>query len=227
MISLLSPTRNRPNEILRLIDSVLTTADHPEEIELVLYIDEDDDSYDSILAKDQGIQIKHKKGPRIIVSDMWNKCYDIAEGPLYHHASDDFVYRSKGWDTIVKNTFDEWDDKILFLYGRDGHQDATLGTLGFLHKNWIETVGYFMPPYFVVDWCDTWINDVAEELGRRLYKSEIYTEHLHPDAGKSEMDQTYLERDAIRIENSGHSLYQELAPKREEDVQKLRKFIGK
>ena len=225
MISILCPTRNRPDEIIRLVNSILVTADNPDEIELALYIDEDDASYDHLLQQDLGVKIVHTQGPKIVISDMWNKCCDIAQGPIYHHGSDDFVYRSLGWDTTVKEAFDKVEDKILFLYGRDGHQDENLGTLGFLHENWVQAVGYAIPPYFMVDWCDNWINDVAVSLGRRVYDPSIYTEHLHPDAGKSPVDSTYAERQIVRNQNNGHGLYVELADKREEDVRKLQKFI--
>jgi len=227
MLSILSPTHKRPHHIIRLIDSIKATVDNLDEIELVLYIDDDDDSYDELLKQDLDINLKYIYGPRIVISDMWNKCYEIAEGPYYHHSSDDCVYASKGWDTLVKSNFEKYDDKIMFLYGRDGLNDHILGTLGFLHKNWVEAVGYFVPPYFMVDWCDTWLNDVADLIDRKIYDKNIYTEHMHWAAGKSEMDDTYVERDIVRQQDSGGELYysSDMKNKREEDAVKLNASI--
>lgn len=225
MISILSPTRKRPNHIKNLIQSIHDTADDMSDLELVLYIDEDDNSYDELLLEDHGITIKYIKGPKIVISDMWNKCCDIATGPIYHHASDDFLYRSKSWDSLVKQHFENSIDKIILLYGRDGHQDANLGTLSFLHENWVKTVGYLVPGFFDVDWCDTWINDVSHGIGRRVYDPNIYTEHLHWNAGKSEVDETYAVRHQMREKDNGWALYVSTEPGRREDMTKLENFI--
>ena len=225
MISILSPTRNRPHLIMRLIDSIFDTAANPEDIELSLYIDDDDASYDDLLSQDLGIKINYMKGPKIVISDMWNKCYEISNGEILHHASDDFVYRSKDWDVKVESHFDRYNDKILLLYGRDGHQDEKLGTLSFVHRNWVEALGYVVPPYFMVDWCDNWINDIARDIGRRVYDPEIYTEHLHWHAGKSELDETYREREVVRQQVDSHGLYIQTAHLRLEDVKKLATYI--
>lgn len=226
LISILSPTKKRPGHIRNLINSIHETADNVEDLELVLYIDEDDNSYDDLLKEDLGIEIKYIKGPKIVISDMWNKCCNIATGPIYHHASDDFLYRSKSWDTKVKQHFDACDDKIILVYGMDGHQNQNLGTLSFIHKNWVNVVGYLVPGFFDVDWCDTWINDVAHGIGRRIYDDSIYTEHLHPAAGKSEIDETYATRQEMRQKDSGWELYNSTNSGRIEDMNKLNKFIN-
>jgi hypothetical protein len=41
-ISLLCPTRGRPDKALRLVLSVLQTAHHPERVEVLFYVDTDD-----------------------------------------------------------------------------------------------------------------------------------------------------------------------------------------
>lgn len=195
MISLLLPTRQRPNNLRRLVDSINATK-ASEMIELVTYIDEDDDSYDD-LELDITWHIVH--GPRNInglvnLSAMWNACFEESCGDILMHCGDDIVFRTEGWDFEVVQAFAQTPDNILFAFGRDGYQDGNdFGTHGFIHRKWVETVGYLFPPLFVSDFNDTFLNDVAKSIGRHV-EIPIYTEHMHYIMGKAEVDQNTRER---------------------------------
>ena len=65
LISILVPTRNRPENVKRLISSALKTADYPNKIEFVFYVDEDDSSFDMKLRNTKIIVVR---GPRIWIS---------------------------------------------------------------------------------------------------------------------------------------------------------------
>lgn len=195
MISLLLPTRQRPGNLRRLVDSINATK-ASEMIELVTYIDDDDDSYDDL---ELDISWHKVRGPRNIsglvnLSVMWNECYEVACGDILMHCGDDIVFRTDGWDFIVYQAFEVVEDKILFAFGRDGIQDANnFGTHGFIHRRWIDAVGYLFPPLFVSDYNDTFLNDVSKLIGRHR-QIEIYTEHMHYIAGKADIDQNTAER---------------------------------
>lgn len=195
MISLLLPTRQRPDNLKRLVDSVNDTR-NTEAIELVTWIDDDDDSYDDL---ELDITWWKIRGPRMLggqvnLSMMWNECYAEACGDIVMHCGDDIVFRTQSWDTIVYEAFEAYPDKILFAYGRDGYQDGNqFGTHGFVHQKWIEAVGYLFPPLFVSDFNDTFLNDVAKLVGRHV-EIDIYTEHMHYINGKAEIDQNTRER---------------------------------
>lgn len=220
MISILCPSRGRPNNVHRLVSSALSSSSVP--LEFIFYFDEDDTTINSALS---GLQVKHVVGPRIVLSKMWNRCYEEASNDIVMHCGDDIVFRSPGWDSLVLEAFDRYEDKIILVYGRDGIQDQGLGTHSFIHRNWVNTVGYFVPPYFSSDYNDTWLNDVAEALGRRVYIPEIYTEHMHFVAGKGPIDKTHAERLARHSADRVEDLYISKASEREADVVKLRNFI--
>lgn len=221
MISVLVPTRNRPRSVTRLLTSALATADT--EVEFVFYVDEDDDSSVDVINRYDG---KIITGPRIVLSEMWNRCAEHARFDVMMHCGDDIVFRSNHWDTIVLDEFDRVPDKILLVHGRDGFQDEKLGTHSFIHRNWVDVVGYFVPPYFSSDYNDTWLNEVADALGRRRYVPEIYTEHMHPAAGKGELDTTHQERLARHTRDNVAQLYAEKQAERYADVKKLQAFIA-
>lgn len=180
----------------RLVDSIIATASRPESIQLVTYIDADDHSYDDLTLNIQWVKVR---GPRVRdglvnLSTMWNDCYAQASGDIVMHCGDDIVFRTPGWDVAVREIFDAHPDKILFTFGRDGYQDGNnFGTHGFIHRKWVETVGFLFPPLFVSDFNDTFLNDVSKAIGRHV-EIDIYTEHMHYIVGKAEVDQNTRER---------------------------------
>lgn len=221
MISVLVPTRNRPESVRRLLDSSFETADT--EVEFIFYVDEDDESSLDIIYKHGAHAII---GPRIVLSEMWNRCAEKAYYPVMMHCGDDIVFRTEGWDARVLQVFNEYDDKIVFVHGRDGYQDANIGTHGFLHRNWIEAVGYFVPPYFSSDYNDLWLTEVADALGRRRYLNDVYTEHMHPVIGKGTWDQTHQERLRRHQQDDVAAIYARTLPERNADIVKLQAVIN-
>lgn len=224
MISLLCPTRKRPHNIRRLWQSVLETANSPDEVELVLYVDNDDSSYDDLdLETKNAVMVV---GQRVVLSECWNRAYEHSKGDILFHCGDDIIFRTEGWDTVVKDTFAEYPDKIIFLYGNDGGPLVEFGTHGFIHRNWVEAVGCFVPPYFSSDYNDTWLNDVAK-LIKRHRKIDIYTEHMHPAFRKAEWDVTHQERMQRHRNDKVDELYRSdrMWKERDEWAEKLRKVM--
>lgn len=209
-ISVLLPSRQRPQQLVRMIDSILATAHFPEQIEVVVYVDDDDRSYDGI--DHPAIVTKWVSGPRsydglVNLSIMWNLCYAASSGDIVMHCGDDIIFRTPGWDAVVRSAFESAEDKILFAFGDDGYQTGlNFGTHGFIHRKWVETVGYFVPPYFVSDYNDVFLNDVAKLIDRHL-EIPILTEHMHWCAGKAEIDTNTAERLARHDENRPQDLY--------------------
>lgn len=222
-VSVLVPTRGRPANVERLVESAYRTAELPPQF--VFYVDDDDPQRDAtieVVTRRGGEVIV---GDRVVLSEMWNRCVDFAKHDVLMHCGDDIVFASHAWDTRVTQQFHEHDDKLLLVHGRDGFQDARLATHGFYHRNWVETLGYLVPPYFSSDYNDTWNTEVADAIGRRVYLPDVYTEHMHPVAGKAELDQTHRERLERHARDDVATLYASLASRRAEDVAKLRAAI--
>lgn len=221
MISLLLPSRGRPDQLRRFYDSAMETASIPKDIEVVVYVDNDDVGYDYRLPR-----LRYNRGDRIILSQMWNKCHEIALGPIYGHMGDDIIFRTPGWDVMVKDAFRKFPDRIAFVYGDDvSGNGVNFGTHGFIHKRWIDTVGYFVPPYFSSDYNDTWLNDVSSLIDRHVYV-DMKTEHMHFVFGKGEKDKTHEERLARHSNDRVDEIYAGKKQEREADAAKLRAFIG-
>ena len=223
-ISLLVPTRQRPTGLARFIDSALRLAERPDRVQVVVYIDRDDDTYDTFNWPDRAVVVS---GDRITLSEMWNRCHAAAAGPIFGHMGDDIVFRTPSWDRLVRDVFDGHPDRIVFVHGADGIQDDRLGTHGFLHSAWVDTVGYFVPPYFSSDYNDTWLTDVADRIGRRVYVRNLLTEHLHFTVGKAKIDQNTLDRLTRHEADQVAARYAELEHERAGDAAKLAAVIAK
>ena len=220
-ISILVPTRLRPDNIKRLLESLKATSFRMPEV--VLYVDEDDNSYKSIY-EEAHEGVLWVRGPRRTLSECWNECAKVAAGEILMHGGDDIIFKTNGWDEMVAKCFEAHADKLIFVHGNDGHWKEKFGTHGFLHRKWLEVTSYFVPPYFSSDFNDTWLNEVANELGRRVYLPFL-TEHMHPLWGKADWDQTHKERLARHDKDKVEELYKSLAPRRAEDVRKLKQAI--
>ena len=210
-----------------LWESAYNNSLYKDEIELIFYIDSDDN---------ESIEMYKSLGPNVHtiidergegnLSVMWNRCYERASADIVMHCGDDIRFRTPNWDKIVLDEFDKYKDKIVLVYGNDGVRKDDLATHSFLHKNWIETVGYFLPPYFSSDMNDYWLTTVARNI-KRLIKVNIYTEHLHPAVGKHSLDITHQERIARGDRDNVRELYRSKENERIEDCNKLLNFINK
>ena len=221
LISICCPTRGRPESVKGLIDSISATARGL--VEVIFYVD-DDDIGGGPETWDFEYPFEVVRGPRQTLSNCWNECAKVANGDILMFAGDDIRFRTKNWDRMVINTFESHPDKFIFVHGDDGHWGNQFGTHGFVHRKWYEALGYLLPPYFVSDYGDTWLNDMSNMLKRRVYLNFL-TEHLHPAWGKGELDQTHRERMARGEKANVAAIYASMRPKLLEDVEKIRQAI--
>lgn len=226
LISILVPSRGRPREHARLIESVLSLATHARRVEIITYVDQDDSQagfyWRPLNGSYRGRVIT---GERILLSEAWNECYRNSSGEIVMHCGDDIVFRTPGWDTIVRETFRRFPDRIVLVHGDDMSVNTdTLATHGFLHRRWVEAVGYFLPPLFSCDWNDVWLTEVADMIGRRV-KVPVITEHLHYYFDKRERDATDIEREERGREDNVVDLFKETKPDRVRDAAKLKEAM--
>lgn len=226
MISLLVPSRKRIESLMRMWDSACDLAIDKNNIEMILAIDKDDIVTAKYILEHNDDRIKIILQPRDRnLSRLWNQCSILATGDIMMHCGDDIVFRTNNWDKIVTDSFDRYNDKIVFVYGKDGINDQAIGTHGFLHRNWVNTLGYFVPPYFSADFNDLWLTDVARKIDRLCFINELYTEHMHFMVGKSGQDEVYRERREMRKQDNCEMLYISMDNKRFRDAAKLIEFM--
>lgn len=220
MISVLCPTRGRPQQFNQMLESIRKTTRTL--VETFARFDGDDKTVEEATrGRSWNPSLCWTIGMRISLSEIWNECANRALGDLLMLCADDVVFQTPGWDVMVEQAFEECPDKILCVYGDDGGPHGKeFASLPIVSRAWVETVGYFTPPGFAGDFCDTWIQDIALALGRRKFLPFV-CEHMHWAWGKSEYDTTYREKDERDKANDPTPLYWSRLSERVRDANKL------
>lgn len=173
-----------------MLESVEDTAEQPTRIVAVVRVDDDDPHLEEYSQVD-GVELI--VGPRVGVSAAFNECgiWAAEHADILMMAADDIRFRTPGWDTMVRQAFDE---DAVFVYGRDGAHDQNLGTHGFIPAEWVHALGFYIPPSLYGDYSDVWLHQLGAALGRDRYLPEMLIEHLHWVYRKAPMDATYSDR---------------------------------
>lgn len=228
MISILCPTRNRVSGLSRMWQSALDTADNPYSLELVLYVDYDDEETNKFLQSNlsEALVIRSNPEKPEIYSNLHNICCKNSTHDIFMGCADDVVFRTTGWDTAVIEEFNKLDDKIGFVYPNDGHHGKNLGTHGFFHKNWFNTLGYVAPPIFNVDYSDNYVMNVSKAINRCIYLPSVLVEHMHWTFGKGIFDSTAQEAHVRRLKTNNAGVFNASLQRQADDAQKLQEFIN-
>ena len=198
-ISILTPTRNRPNNCERFIRSVYNTCWVRGDVELLFYVDSDDPALDIYLELQAlchtefvGLHdVKFVVGEPMSVSKSWNILAEKCVGDIMIMGNDDLVYKTQGWDDVLEKRLIELNDPYYLTWFNDGINSDRHCAFPVISREWYETLGYFSPGVFNFGYNDTWVYDIAKRVGKLNYMNDILVEHLHFSVGKSNMDDTY------------------------------------
>lgn len=196
-ISLLLPTRGRPDEAARFLKSVAETTTSPEHVEIIIYVDEDDATSHNIGRDD--LSIKRIIGPRRTMGHYNSECLAQSTGAVIVLVNDDMVIRTRGWDEMVRKLDMSVPDNIYLAYGNDMLKKSRLCTFPILSRRTCEVL---QEPYhhaYRGAFIDYHLMDIFKRLEhagypRVFYLDDLVFEHLHHRSGKAPMDTTYRER---------------------------------
>jgi glycosyltransferase involved in cell wall biosynthesis len=167
LISVLIPSRNRPQGLRELCDSLFNNANNPNQIEVIVYFDLDDSYIPEYVEYFNELTLKYTNpiktiiGPKLVLSDYPNKLLQIASSDIFMNLGDDMRCKAKGWDEIIIEAINEYPDKINFVYVDDGYWGPNLASHHIIHRNYVECLGYFYPPFFDFGYSDAWMFQVA------------------------------------------------------------------
>ena len=238
MISILTPSRGRPALAKRMYDSAKATAKKPETLQILFYLNEDDpfvEEYKKILPA-HSLTI----GPDQSTSYSWNnELLPKATNDIIFLAGDDVRFQTPDWDQTILNVFEQYEDKICMVVPWCGKptdlkkelsdqpiinvpRGIKLGSPHFaLHKNWIDTLGYFLPPWFWHWYVDTYNQKIANELGRL-----VFIPHTLVLAKKVFDDTGYRVRNFLNINKRDDYVWSKIQGRHlEADVHALKTFI--
>jgi len=194
-ISLVLPTRGRPNLVHRLLDSIVATAERLNLLEVLLRVDRDDGA--SITIEDSRLQLRKIVGPSgVKMGEMTRQCAKAANGRHFLLLNDDVVCCTHGWDTAIVEALEQFGDGVALVWCNDGFRGRRLANLPALSRRVCERMGGICPGDYQRDYIDTHLFDIfckLKALGhdRLVYLENVLLEHLHAEAGKAPYDATY------------------------------------
>ncbi len=214
--SLIVPTRGRPAQLRRMLDSVARTASHPERIEILLVIDADDPA--SLLAH-KLLNVRHIVGkPARTMGELNNAGFRASTGDYVMLLNDDVIVRTRGWDAVALACFRRFADPFVLVHVNDTLIREHLCTFPLTSRAFYELAGGICPREYRRYRIDDHIEDVFNMLRylgerRTVYLPDVLFEHdnavLHPEAGRVYMsDPAILALDA--------PLFSERLPQRKE-----------
>jgi len=198
-ISILTPTRNRPNNCERFIKSIYNTAWARGSVELLFYVDNDDPAIEAYKSLEKHCKteyigfydVRFIIGEPKSVSISWNDLAAKCSGDVLIMGNDDLVYSTPGWEDILEKELQQFDkDKVYVAYMEDGINGEAHCAFPIVSREWYECLGRFTPGCFHFGYNDTFIFEVGKMLDRTHFIPHIKAEHLHFSKG-APMDDTY------------------------------------
>lgn len=193
-LMVLVPTRGRPENVARLEEGRKNTG--AEESDFLYAVDPDDPELEGYLALDcPSVYVLHARmrlGPTL----NWLATVGPARGyPFIGFMGDDHLPRTARWDRRVIETLDVPVPRIA--YGDDLLQGENLPTAVFLQSKIVRALGFMSPPEMVHLYLDNFWKTLGEQVHGLRYLPDVVIEHLHPAAGKAQMDAGYREANAV------------------------------
>lgn len=198
-ISVILPTRGRGAILKRHLESMAKTASNIKDVELVLYMDEDDAESHGITHP--GIDtVKVIKPPGRPLGGILRDGYDACSGQYVLLMNDDAVYRTKGWDRALAKAFERFPDDVALVYGNDLDQGKKVPTFPALSRKACEIMRGVCPAQYLNLHIESHMMDIFRRLkalghDRIVYLKDVVFEHLHHTLGKSAEDKTSEKKD--------------------------------
>jgi glycosyltransferase involved in cell wall biosynthesis len=206
--SLIVPTRKRPEKLARFLDSVARTAAHPERVEVVLVVDDDDRAS---CATHPALNVRHSLGaPGRTMGALNNAGFAASTGDWVMLLNDDVIVRTPNWDAIALKCAAQFPDPFVRLHVNDTLIRHHLCVFPFVSRAFYELCGEVCPAAYRRYRIDDHIEDVFNLLAvcgerRSVYLPDVIFEHdnatQHPEAGAVyESDPAILALDAPTFE---------------------------
>lgn len=192
MIALLVPTRGRPVKFKNMINSIVMTTTEPIIIYALIQCEEDVKAYDieniQCLKGNPKVRLKgytvNLDAPTV---HMWNRLAVLAyddldvKNNIFMLGSDDIVFSTPGWDKALIDNYNKLEKKLHVFSLKDSRISDASEHLSTPHpivtREYLERMGYFLPPIFLHWFCDTWTVDIARHSGAFTHLSDHLLVH--------------------------------------------------
>jgi hypothetical protein len=227
MISLIVPTRGRPEQLRRLLDQLAQTTHELDRLEVVLVIDADDAPTQQI-GDDRLLLQRVIVPPGQTMGALNFAGHAACRGRYIMLLNDDVIPRTRGWDVVVRQVFAAHPDDIALVHVNDLVMQRHLCTFPIVSRRFCEIVGGICPRDYRRYRIDDHIEDHFNLLGvlgqrRIVYVPQVVFEHSNYVTQVSGLRQ-YFSDPAILAADA--PLYERLFAQRKEAALRLMAVIA-
>ena len=226
MLSIIVPTRGRPEQLRAFLDSLAQTARDPARLEVVLVVDEDDAQ--TLAFRHSGVPTRQVVAPRGLPMGALNsRGYEASTGDYVMLCNDDVQVRTPGWDDRMEQVFRSFPDGVVLAHVNDGTFKDRLCVFPCVSRRYTELAGGVCPEEYRRYRIDDHIYNVFNllvHLGERRiqYLPEVLFEH-HNYAASMAGERVYVPDAAMHEQDT--ALYLATFPARKELAARLKERI--
>lgn len=182
LISVLCPSRGRPDSLARSIQSLRAHASQPDRVEVLIAADPDDPA---TVERSAGLHAACWIAPERYgyhqLNLYYNRLTELSGGEWLLLWNDDALMTSPHWDLWIR----QLPDHIIVADLQTAHSPH-LCTFPAVRRVAVQAVGAFSP---VTCHCDTWWQDIARQLGG-IAPIPVHVDHRRADLTGDHQDQT-------------------------------------
>lgn len=192
-IAILCPSRARPEQCKRMVQSAYATSVGKVQIFIVVSEKEFDLYKDTIdLPESERVGVCLVTYPDYPTGFKWNKLSELAltqPNSLFMLAADDMVFTTPCWDKALLDHYNSLENKI-HVYSLLDSRDPDGTPHPIVTREYIEAMGYFLPPIFLHWFVDSWTVEIAKANNCFTHMKDYLLVHDKP-SDKGRGDETH------------------------------------
>lgn len=172
-LSVLIPSRGRPDKLLRCVQSLLVDHQIPDGVEIVIGFDDDDELYQHSANLIQSLalhpsQLQVRLGPRChTLAQLLNEMADHSTGKWVMGFCDDLTFEDERWHEKILAGAAKLPRGLGIAFPCDPLH-PNFPSLPVVSRHSIKALGYYMAPGFPFWFTDTWWNEIGIITGLRV-----------------------------------------------------------
>ncbi len=173
-ISVLIPTRGRPSGFKEMLSSLSRHAARHDLVDVWVYLDDDDPTAGELigggLSEMAGFPVHFHVQPRPVstsgaFTELWRA--STSNAGIFFVCVDDYLMTTPGWDERIRKKFSRYPDRIVVGQVTDPSLPNSLLFMA-LTAEWVNLLGYILPPMFPTWYSDAWLEQIADLVQRRI-----------------------------------------------------------
>ena len=166
------PSRGRPDKLRRAVESVCATVARPNDVVLVIGVDDDDMETLRLAENYQpNVPVIWSRGPReLTLGRLVNRLASLDHGcDIIGGLPDDNVMATPGWDNVFRYACSLMPKGYGTAWAIDDvYHDPNICTLPVITRSMMTRIGFCSPPWFPFWFGDLWLEEMGAFVGCRL-----------------------------------------------------------